>query len=85
MMGAYCLPRQPVSYLGSSEYWKEYLKAEMKSDPWLCLHILPTFITSAMSVQGEKRQTHSLDWFYFLHPWTWQHQDPVRTSVQYVM
>lgn len=86
-MRASCLPRQPVSYLGIFEHWKDYLKAEMKYDP--CLLIGPTSITSAMNVQGEKtwiKLTQApLDWFYFPFPGRRNTKIQLRTSVQYTM
>lgn len=36
------------------------MKAEMKSNPWLCLHIGPTFITNAI-VFKEKKPTNLLN------------------------
>lgn len=70
-MGTHYFCGQSVLHLGSSEYWKDYLKAEMKHDPWLCLHTGP----AAMSIQGEKNMdelTHAaLNQFYFLCPWAY--------------
>lgn len=56
VMGTHYFRGQSVLHLGSSEYWKDYLKAEMKHDPWFCLHTGPT----AMSIHGEKTWINSL-------------------------